>query len=73
MIAIIAMITYVISQHDTGWHVHRHSENVSELASSIASEEEALQIALNQARKDTPSRVMRIAFTGENRIVAEFD
>jgi len=66
------MITYVVSQHDNGWHVHRHSENVSEIARSVPNEDEAVQIALNNARKDVPSKVMRIASTGENRIVAEF-
>jgi len=67
-----AMTTYVLSQHNNTWYIHQYGEDVSMLASNIPSEEEALQIALQNARQKRPSEVIRIAFTGENRVVASF-
>jgi hypothetical protein len=60
----------------SAWHIHRYDgdgDGISIAAQDIASEEEALRMALKLAREDAPAKVMRIDRTGENEIIAVFE
>ena len=53
------MTTYVMSHHPDCWNVHRIDENVSIAAYGLPTEEDALEIAINEAKKEPPSQVLR--------------
>jgi hypothetical protein len=65
------MTTYVISEQPNAWHVHRYGENVAVLGAN-ASETQALRLAMEYARKDAPSCILRIAMNGAGKLVAMF-
>jgi hypothetical protein len=65
------MTTYVISQQPNLWNVHRYGETVTMLGAA-PSEEQAMQIAMEHARKEAPSCILRIALNGAGRLVAMF-
>lgn len=65
------MTTYVISQQPNAWHVHRYGENVSVLGAR-ATEELATQLAMDSARRDAPSCILRIALSGAGKLIAMF-
>jgi hypothetical protein len=65
------MTTYVISQQPNTWHVHRYGETVTVLGAA-PSEEQATQIAVDHARKDTPCCILRIALNGAGKLIAMF-
>ena len=71
------MTTYVLSQHPGHWHIARYDgaeadTNVQPMIDS-KSEEDALASILERAQDERPSQVIRIALSGESRIVAKFD
>ena len=65
------MTTYVISQQPNTWHVHRYGETVTVLGAA-PSEEQATQLAVDYARKDAPSCILRIALNGAGKLIAMF-
>jgi hypothetical protein len=67
------MITFVLSQYPDFWRLNRFSNNVSEIASGIPTEEQALALAIEKAKEECPSQVLRIAINGDSRVVAKFD
>ena len=69
----LLMTTYVLSQHPTYWHVTRYGEEQGEPLFQSTSEEDALVAILAKAQEDRPSQIVRIALSGESRIVARFE
>jgi hypothetical protein len=63
------MTTYVISQQPNTWHVHRYGETVTVLGVA-PSEDQAMQMAMDYARKDAPSCILRIALNGAGKLIA---
>jgi hypothetical protein len=67
------MTTYVLSQHPSSWQVHRFAEDILEVASGVTTEDAAITLALDRAKLDRPSRILRIALNGDSRILFEFE
>ena len=68
------MTTYVLSQHPTYWHITRYGdEEAGEPVLQSTSEEDALAQIVAKAQQDRPSQIVRIALSGESRIVARYD
>ena len=55
------------------WNISLLREDRSEPLATASSEEEAIHSVLNEARKNTPSQILRIALNGDTRLIAKFD
>ena len=67
------MTTYILSQHPNYWYVAQYEGAKGGPVIKTLSEKEALNAALRSAKEHTPSKVVRIALTGESKVVAKFD
>ena len=72
MLQVEAVTTYVLSRLANAWHVHRYHETITVLGTDIVIEEEARLLAINAAKADVPSRVVRIGKEGEHTVIATF-
>jgi len=66
------MTLYVFSKFTGGWHVTALGGTVNEIAKGIATEHKARQLAIDRAKEDRPSYVLRISETGDAERVATF-
>ncbi|MFI5202801.1 MAG: hypothetical protein ACHQNE_10480 [Candidatus Kapaibacterium sp.] len=64
--------TFVLSQHPDCWNVHRLGEGVTIRAYGLPDEEDATEIALEEAKKEPPSQVLRISQSGDSKVIAQF-
>jgi hypothetical protein len=68
----VSMNTYLLSRFGGSWFVHRYDGDIALIASDIVTESEAMEIAMNLARKNRPSQVMKMSHVGESTIVRSF-
>lgn len=67
------MTLFVISEHHGAWSVSRLSETTMVTASGIRTEAEALVHAMQQARENSPSRVLSVSSSGHTKVLAKFE
>jgi hypothetical protein len=70
---LLPMTTFVLSQGDHVWRIVKYGEELGEPLIQCRSEDEAVAAIMELAREQRPSQIIRIAISGDSRIIAHFD
>ena len=66
------MTTFVLSQYAHEWHIYKFQDGITQLAAGISSEEKALELILEEAKKAcAASQVLRVSEMGDDRIIGD--
>ena len=64
------MTTYLVVHIDGSWQLHSQEDHATMISTDIASEEIAIEMAMGLARTNRPSQVMRMAISGDIKLLS---